>query len=419
MNRDWQVVPDENEHDDLHKSRSADLRRVGGLAVVMLVVAASTASMLDESSSAPVSVLATSRDCNPNGVASPTGAMILGRVGHTATRLRSGKVLVAGGRIDPIASRSQDSRNAVTASAELYDPTTGSWSATGPMNHARTFQAAVLLPSGKVLVAGGRTDVPRFEPITSAELYDPDTASWTETGDMRDARDSFALIVLRSGKVFVTPGLDPYNDAYAYEVYDPATGSWSGIGGAAVRFGSATLLSSGKVLVIGRGSLGTAQVYDPPSNTWRPAGTMMMARDSYTSTLLPSGKVLVAGGAEGFAWYPATSSSEIYDPGSGTWTQATSMTSPRKGASATLLPSGDVLVAGGWTDQGSPTLDSVDLYDASGGWTALGVMAAPRVSFTATLLRSGALLFAGGYGPGDGNGFSASAEIYVLTCSPH
>lgn len=239
----WQVVPDENEEESLRKSWSADLRRVGGLAVVILVLAASTA---------PFSLTPTTRSCIPRGVSSPTGAMTLGRVGHTATLLRSGKVLVAGGRIDPITSHSPDPRYALTASAELYDPTTGTWSATGSMKFARTFHAAALLRSGKVLVAGGRGDP--FVPMTSAELYDPDTGSWTETSDMRDARDSFAAIVLPSGKVFVTPGLDPSQDSsYAYELYDPATGSWSEIAGSAVRFGSATLLASGKVLVTGEG----------------------------------------------------------------------------------------------------------------------------------------------------------------------
>jgi Kelch motif protein/galactose oxidase-like protein len=424
MDERWQVVPDEDDHqDDPHESRSVELRRIGGLAVVMLMVAASTASMLDQSSFAPLSVHAASRSCNPRGAATPTGSMILGRSGHTATRLRSGKVLVTGGRIDPIAARSSTPRNAVTASAELYDPTTGTWSVTGPMSSARTFHSAVLLPSGKVLVAGGR-DFPRFDSVTSAELYDPDTGNWTETGDMRDARDSFAAIVLRSGKVLVTPGLAPDNATRAYEVYDPARGNWSAIGGSAVRFGSATLLESGRVLVIGRGSLDSAELYDPPSNTWRPAGTMITARYSYTSTGLPSGKVLVAGGHEPTESSGTTSSAEIYDPAGGTWTQTNSMTSPHSDANATLLPSGEVLVAGGWNrlvaGAVAGAVDSIDLYDpATEHWTALGIMAAPRAGFTATLLRSGALLFAGGFGPPDGDGFSASAEIYALTCSSH
>jgi hypothetical protein len=413
---EWQVVPDEAEHEDPHKSRSADLRRVGGLAVVLLVVAASTASMLDQSSVVPLFTLAASRTCNPRGVASPTGAMILGRVGHTATRLRSGKVLVAGGRIDPITSRSANPRNAVTASAELYDPTTGTWSVTGPMSSARTFHSAVLLPSGKVLVAGGR-DFPSFDSVTSAELYDPDSGNWTETGDMRDARDSFAAIVLRSGKVLVTPGLAPDNSTRAYEVYDPARGSWSAIAGSAMRFGSATLLESGRVLVIGRGTVDSAELYDPPSNTWRPAGTMITARDSYTSTGLPSGKVLVAGGDEPTGSSGAISSAEIYDPAGGTWTQTNSMISPHSDANATLLPSGEVLIAGGWNRILAAASDSVDVYDpALDRWTALGMMATPRAAFTATLLRSGALLFAGGF---DGIDFSASAEIYALTCNSH
>lgn len=415
MSDSWQVVPDENEEEYLRKS-SADLRRIGGLAVVILVVAALTASIPDQSSLVPLSMLAVPSGCNPHGASNPTGAMSLGRAGHTATLLRSGKVLVAGGRIDPVASHSPDPTNALTASAELYDPTTGTWSATGSMKFARTFHAASLLRSGKVLVAGGRGDP--WEPMTTAELYDPDTGNWTETGGMRAGRDSFAAIVLRSGKVFATPGLGPGNPTSAYELYDPARGSWSAIGGSVVRFGSATLLASGKVLVIGRGSLGAAQLYDPPSNSWQPAGTMITTRDSYTTTLLPSGKVLVAGGDELTGSSGATSSVEIFDPAGGRWTQTNSMTSPHSGANAMLLPIGEVLVAGGGTVSSPLVVDAVDLYEpGADSWTALGVMAAPRSFFTATLLRSGALLFAGGYGPPDGNGFSASAEIYTFNCN--
>jgi Kelch motif protein/galactose oxidase-like protein len=142
---------------------------------------------------------------------------------------------------------------------------------------------------------------------------------------------------------------------------------------------------------------------------------MTTIREWHTATLLPSGKVLVAGGDVTFP--RPISSAEIYDPVRDTWTPTRSMTTQHLGASATLLPSGEVLVAGGGTGtERMGALDSIDLYDpATATWTAPGVMAAPRSYFTATLLRSGVLLFAGGEG-WPGLSPYAAAEIYALTC---
>jgi Kelch motif protein/galactose oxidase-like protein len=402
VNKEWQVVSDEAESEDPHKSRSADLRRVGGLAVALLVLAASTASISLDSSRATL--------C---GFSRPTGAMTLVRVGHTATLLQSGKVLVAGGWTD-----SADSP--VTSSAELYDPTTGTWTATGSMKYGRGDHAAVLLRSGEVLVAGGdapaedaTTSVPLLRTIGTAEVYHPDSGTWTETSRMPVAGRLLSAILLQSGKVFVAPWRSGTNGLdLSAELYEPVSKSWSVIGGLIQPFGSATLLASGKVLVVS-GSSEAAQLYDPATGAWRGIGMNTTIRDEHTATLLPSGKVLVVGGI-----YLDTqlSTAEIYDPATEMWTPTSRMTTRhREGTDATLLPFGKVLVAGGAAAYPGPrALDSVELFDpASARWTVSGVMANARSFFTATPLHSGAVLFAGGGGP---TGGTSSAEIYSATC---
>lgn len=398
MKGQWQVVTDEAADDDPHKSRSADLRRIGGLAVAILILAASTAPNLLERSSAAVCSAA-------------TGAMMLARAGHTATLLRSGKVLVAGGWVD-----SPNPSN----SAELYDPMTGRWTVTGSMKLGRVLHAAALLRSGKVLVTGGDAPVegdaqvsgPSYGATASAEVYDPDSGIWTETSSMLVAGDSLTAIVLESGKVFVADGrYEGKVVTTPAELYDPVSESWSAIGGLIQRGGSATILASGEVLVVSENP-GGSQLYAPATGAWRRTGVTTTRREEHTATRLPSGKVLVVGGLAD------PTSAEIYDPATDRWTPTSPMTMPhRDGADATLLRSGKVLVAGGGAGPPGPkAIDSVDLYDpATARWTASGVMAAARTYFTATLLPSGSVLLAGGAGVGPGP-VLPSAEIYAPAC---
>ncbi|MEK6206196.1 MAG: kelch repeat-containing protein [Chloroflexota bacterium] len=230
---------------------------------------------------------------------------------------------------------------------------------------------------------------------------------------MPAAGDILTAIVLQSGKVFVAPGLfEPNVVTTQAELYDPVSESWSVIGGLIQPFGSATLLASGKVLVV-NGLSDAPQLYDPATGVWRRIGMNTTIRGQHTATLLPSGKVLVVGGVGLDTQIPA----EIYDPTTDMWTPTSPMTTPhREGADATLLPFGKVLVAGGGSGPPGPrAVDSVDLYDpATARWTASGVMATARTFFTATLLPSGALLFAGGFGVAEG--LFASAEIYAPSC---
>jgi WD40 repeat protein len=132
-------------------------------------------------------------------------------------------------------------------------------------------------------------------------------------------------------------------------------------------------------------------------------GSLATARWAHTATLLPNGKVLVAGG-DGSSDYLA--SAELYDPASGKWTATGSLATAREYHTATLLPNGKVLVAGGYN--GSGYLASAELYDpASGKWTATGSLATAREYHTATLLPNGQVLVAGG----NNGGNLASAEL--------
>jgi hypothetical protein len=176
---------------------------------------------------------------------------------------------------------------------------------------------------------------------------------------------------------------------------------------------TATLLPNGLVLVSGgynstSGYLASAELYDPTNGTWTVTGSMTRARDQHTATLLPNGQVLVSGGTNSAG---TLSSAELYDPASGTWTVTGSMTTARDLHTATLLPNGKVLVSGG-TDGGTNgiILASAELFDpATGIWTVTGLMTSGRFLHTATLLPSGKLLVSGGGGT---SGYLASSEVY-------
>ena len=281
---------------------------------------------------------------------------------------------------------------------------------TASLNTARNFHTATLLPNGKLLVAGG---VGTSGVLTSAELYDPASGSWTATGSLNTARKEHTATLLPNGKVLVGGGVDSSgNPSVSAELYDPASGTWTATGSLnTARYEpTATLLPNGKVLVAGgfgtSSYLTSAELYDPASGSWTATGSLNTARYRHTATLLPNGKVLVAGGDNGSG--AALTSAELYDPASGSWTATGSLNTARYLHTTTLLPNGKVLVAGGFN---SSALFSAELYDpASGSWTATGNLVTARYYQTATLLLNGNVLVAAGY-----NGSAvASAELYDI-----
>ena len=215
-------------------------------------------------------------------------------------------MLVAGGYND---------NSAYLASAELYDPSTGTWTATGNLNIARFGHTATLLANGEVLVAGGYDS--RY--LTSAELYDPATGTWTLTGRLNTARLAHTAALLPGGEVLVAGGGDGSGILASAELYDPATGNWTLTGSLNDARGqhTATLLPDDRVLVTGGyrqngNDLASAELYDPATGTWTLTGSLNTARDAHTATLLPNGEVLVAGGSGNNT---ILASAELYDPG--------------------------------------------------------------------------------------------------------
>ncbi len=231
---------------------------------------------------------------------------------------------------------------------------------------------------------------------------------WIPASAMSVARSIHTATLLSSGKVLVTGGLGTSNDLASAELYNPATHSWSSAGSmaSARELHTETLLSSGQVLITGgsNGStwLSSAELYNPATNSWSSAGSMASIRLRHTATLLPSGKVLVVGGYNG----SFLTSAEVYDPATNSWSSAGSMASRRIDHTATLLPSGKVLVAGGGIASGVETA-SAELYDpATHSWSSAGSMTVSRALHSATLLSSGKVFVAGGFRG------RASAELY-------
>jgi WD40 repeat protein len=359
----------------------------------------------------PIPVPSPTRDATPVATAAPaaaawtaTGSMIETRSRYTATLLANGKVLVAGGSAGNGKS---------PASAELYDPATGAWTSTGAMLEAwPEAPTATRLADGKVLIAGGWNG----HALASAEVYDPSSGTWTATGSMDRGRFYHTATLLPDGTVLVAGGVISNNLLLpSAELYDPRTGSWTATGRMVGPFSpdTATLLLDGTVLAVGgmddgRG-LASAELYDPRTGTWSVTGSLSGA-NAGRATLLPDGKVLVAGGDSSvLVVQPDTggpgpdaltlASAELYDPGTGSWTVIGSMTEARAGYTATLLTDGTVLVAGGHRNDTSGTrlLASAELFDpGSGSWTVTRGMFTARAGHTATLLPDGTVLVTGG-----------------------
>jgi Tol biopolymer transport system component len=358
---------------------------------------------------------------------SPAVAQI-GGLGDTATRLADGRVLVAGG---------------CTTAAQLYDPTTGTFSPTGSLAPVRASATATLLRDGRVLFAGGYTCAPGSQDgmWASAELYDPTTGTFGPTGSMAAPRSQHTATLLADGRVLIVGGITG-NQATAVgaiilatyqlaetdsgllataEIYDPTTGIFSKTGSmtSAHRGHTATLLQDGRVLVVGNGGESTpssraADIYDPATGRFSKTGPMTTGRWLHTATLLQDGRILILGGRTPLDSVYA--SAEMYDPRSGTFRTAGSMGEARQQQTATLLADGRVFIAGGYWSDGQKwrVLSSTEMYDpATGNFSPTGSMGAPRDGHISTLLNDGRVLIAGGEDIGNNGGVGvASAVLY-------
>jgi N-acetylneuraminic acid mutarotase len=349
-----------------------------------------------------------------------TGNLNTGRDSHTATLLLNGKVLVAGG----------NDSNGTLKSSELYDPATEIWTSTGNLNISRAFHTATLLSDGKVLVAGGFTCAPPPQVcshLNSAELYDPNNGTWSNVGNLNTARDSHTATLMSNGKVLVVGGILDGSGATTNraELYDPDSRTWSYTGNLKVDRGAhtATILPDSKILVAGGvvytcGPLtcdniptSSAELYDPTTATWSLTGNLNEARVFGTATALTNGKVLVAGGVVYFSTGLATNRTELYDPATGIWSFTGSLNTGRGYHTGTLLPGGRVLIFGGFNlVNGLPNIENTaELYNPATGVWSNTVSLNIGRRFHAATLLPTGKVLATG-----GNGYNApnSAELY-------
>ncbi|HZP65163.1 MAG TPA: Ig-like domain repeat protein, partial [Rudaea sp.] len=362
------------------------------------VVVNPTAVVVQQASTATVTV--TDSGSVPPGAAdtfASTGAPASGRTGFTATLFGDGLALVAGGT---------DANNNVLNGAEVYNVSGASFTSVGNLNTARTGAVAVLLPNGKVLVAGGSSDGTANGALKTAELFDPNTGTFTATSHaMNAARLGATAVLLKNGKVLLAGGIDSGGVLNTAELYDATADTFTATGNLnAARSGaSATLLGSGKVLLAGgssdgtaNGALNSAEVFDPAGNAG--AGTFAavagtnaslgVARWQPEAALLLSGKVLVAGGVNSGG---ALTSADLYDPVADSFTASgEQMSQARAGGTAVALPSGMVLLAGGTTSQ------AVDLYDEdSDQFNMTGSLQQSDAGLQSVLLNNGQVLVVG------------------------
>jgi hypothetical protein len=269
---------------------------------------------------------------------------------HAATLLQNGDVLFTGG----INGEAYPQGGLIPlATAELRKAGSGSVQPTGSMGVGRYSHTATILQDGRVLITGG-TVGPKLTVTQTAELYDPSSGSFTPVSEMIRPRANHSATVLLTGKVLITGG--GVADA---EIFDPATNSFSAAGSTSSKsVSTATLLTSGRVLVTGEqtsdgSAAAPSELYDSASGTFTPTGTMATLRYGNTATLLPNGTVLIAGGITFVAGpKPGTFNNvpvltaEIYNPGTGSFDPGPTMHYGRSGPAATLLPDDRVLFVG-------------------------------------------------------------------------
>lgn len=268
----------------------------------------------------------------------------------TATSLTDGRVLIVGLSADPASPPS-------APCAELFDPVTGKFSSAASPQTYRIGGTATLLKDGRVLIAGG--ELANETHLASAQIYDPASNTFSPTGSMTTARENATATLLQDGRVLITGGDQGDRGMTEHilssaEVYDPAIGKFTATGSmSAVRTEhTASLLQDGRVLVVGGWSFdrgadqASAELYDPALGAFRPTWSLAVGRELHTATVLHDGRVLIAGGTTG-GGPVALDSAAVYDPASGSFAQAGQLTMARMEHFAVLLGDGRVLLIGG------------------------------------------------------------------------
>lgn len=324
------------------------------------------------------------------------GPKLLGDpIGSVVAPLPGGGALLAGGV--PFLGGTGGPGPGPTATAMVYNPTSAKWDAAPNMSVARSGATATALRDGRVLVAGGYdrrvvqlpnpTGQPfccidvQILPQTSTELFNPSTATWTAGPRLAHGRFDHQVVTLKDGRILIVGGTDnadnPSRPLDSAELFDPSAGKWLSAGtirAPRTQF-TLTALNDGRALLAGGapadGSavLRSTLLYDPVANQWLPGPDLANARAGHAAALLRDGRVLVTGGADQLG---RLSSSELLNSSATSWSPSGALPGPRSYPFAVSLPSGRVLVTGGRGSSGA--MNTAELFDPS----TIGAPAADR-----------------------------------------
>lgn len=363
-----------------------------------------------------------------DGQFEPTSNMHTARGFHRAITIYDNSVMVTGGTDsaaawDPTRGSSRQSTGLAVSTVELYRDDTRSWFSLMPMSDARIAHGLARLPSGHLLAMGG--DGGNGISLRSVERYDIARGVWTTVESLATPRFSHGTVVLDDGRVLVCGGnnLQPTGGQIldSVEIYEERLAGWQTVAPMQrPRMNhTATLLPSGKVLVIGgySGNGGepvemSAELYDPARDVWSDAARLSIPRMQHTAVQLVDGTVLVAGGSSE-PFMPGLATSQVYDPTEDAWRPTVDLGTGRKGHSATLLPNGHVLVAGTSSLSDPVSARTAELYDPlHAQWTPAPDMYEGRFEHSATLMDNGRVLIAGGQRPVSHPSYLDAAELF-------
>lgn len=286
----------------------------------------------------------------------------------TGDLLKDGRVLVAGGGngtlLAPVA----------TQTTEIYQPYSRSWSAGPNLSVQRSFHASAVLNDGRVLLSGGTSNSGVV--TTTCDIFDPATNMMTPAASMGTARAGHAATTLLNGKVLVTGGVSTFTGTAIGPILNSASD--------------------------------TGEVYDPVANTWTPVTNVMASkRFIHTQTRLANGQVLCVSGLNGTAFIPFvgteyptfTASCSLYSSATNSFTAAASITTARAAHRATLMPNGEVFVAGGvFSSVFVPTAtnDARKYNPTTNTWSAAGLLPSSVALQGQVLLKNGTCHMSGG-----------------------
>jgi hypothetical protein len=302
--------------------------------------------------------------------------------------LADGRVLIAGG------FRGNEE---TIGDAELYDPALGAFRPIGPMEDPRVGHTATRLQDGRVLIVGGWSDHRRVDTV---EIFEPATETFKRLGRLNAPRADHTATLLGDGRVLIAGGFEARNAPRGIaEVFDPRANAFMAVGGMRVpRSGhTATLLGDGRVLIAGGTLAGekvtaSLEIFDPVSNAFAAASDLAIRRRKHAAVMLEDGRVLILGGTDERDWANPYDATEVFNPATGALGPGPRLNASRfKLADAVVaLGNGEVLVGGG-----AQQLEILD--PARMTFSAPLKLDADYFFSTATLLANGQALIAGGY----------------------